>query len=300
MHARHRLLSVQIGLELLTVVARRFVLWPVVHFFRCYRDPLGEAGAHLVGHHQHQVGVGDQCDREWPLAAALVAVSENSLKWVLEAKCGFVQLVEIRFFVARLWLGFVDVSHLQQWNWTSVLHLEVLQLLLSKFIVWLLNSCFAVIIIADHRSSLLDAAGVNAVVIIIVVIPIGAVVILVGVVTILNIISILGSRQRPGPVWVPKVMYFHPDDCHCDVANQPVEEPGHHLERSENDSSWTSVIGLLQADRLVVVDLDLFENMILLQAVQDGSVNLAEEFAGVERILGDHDKAIVVQHIAFN
>merc|ERR1719273_2244407 len=300
MHARHWLLSIQIALELLTVVARGFVLWPVSNFGRGDRNPGRVARAHLVCHHQHQICVGNQCDREGSLAAALVAVSENSLQWSLQPKGRLVQLVEVSFLVTRLWLGLVDVSHLQQWNWTSVLHLEVLQLLFSKLIVWLLNPCFAVIIIADHRSSLLDAAGVNAVVIIIVVIPIGAVVILVGVVTILNIISILGSRQRPGPIWVPKVMYFHPDDCHCDVAIHPVEQPGHHLERSENDSSWTSVIGLLQADRLVVVDLDLFENMILLQAVQDGSVNLAEEFASVERILGDHDKAIVVQHIAFN
>ena len=81
MHARHRLLSVQIGLELLTVVARRFVLWPVVHFFRCYRDPLGEAGAHLVGHDQHHVGVRDELHAEGALAPA-VAKSKQTAEYV--------------------------------------------------------------------------------------------------------------------------------------------------------------------------------------------------------------------------
>ena len=299
MHARHWLLSIQIALELLTVVACRFVLWPVGNFGRCHRDPGGVARAHLVRHDQHQVGVGDQRDGEGSLAAALVAVSQNSLQWPLQPESGLVQLVEVSFLVARLWLGFVDVSHLQQWNRTSVLHLEVFQLLLSKLIIWLLHSRFTLIIIADNRSSLLNTAWVNAVVIAIVVI-LFVVVVRIAAIVILNIVPVLGSWQGPGPIWVPEVMNFHPDDRHRDVANQPVEQPGHHLERCQDDSSWTSVICVFQADRLVIIDLDLLEHMILLQALQDCSVNLAKEFASVERILGDHDKTVVVQHIAFN
>ena len=299
MHARHWLLSIQIALELLTVVARGFVLWPVGNLGRGDRNPGRVARAHLVRHHQHQVCVGNQCDREGPLAAALVAVSENPLQWPLQPKSGLVQLVEVSFLVTRLWLGFVDVGHLQQWNWTSVLHLEVLQLLFSKLIIWLLDPCLTLVIVADNRSSLLNTAWVNAVVVVIIAILL-VVVVWIGAIVILNVVPVLGSRQGPGPIWVPEVMNFHPDDGHSDVPNQPVEQPGHHLERCQDDSSWTSVIGVFQADCLVIVDLDLLEHMILLQALQDSSVNLTKEFASVERILGDHDETIVVEYIAFN
>ena len=167
-HARECLLSIQIALELLTVVART-----VGNFGGGDRNAGRVARAHLVRHHEHQIGVGNQCNREGSLAATLVAVSENSLQWPVQLKSGIVQLVEVSFLVARLWLGFL-----------------------------------------------------------------------------------------------------------C--------------------SSWTPVIGVFQADCLVIEDLDLLEHMILLQDLQDRSVNLTKEFASVERILGDDDETVVVDHIAFN
>ena len=222
--------SVQIGLELLTVAARGFVLWSVGNFGRGDQNPVRGARAHLVRHHQDQIRLGNQCDGEGTLAAALVAVSEKSFQWPFQLEGGLVQLVEESFLVASLWHGFVDVP-----------------------------------------------------------VPV--------------LVLVLGSRQGPCPIRVPEVMDFQPDDCHRDVANQPVEQPGYHLERCQDDSSWTSVIGVFhvfQADCLVIVDLDLLEHMILLQALQDSSVNLTKEFASVERILGDQDETVVVEHIAFN
>ena len=40
--------------------------------------------------------------------------------------------------------------------------------------------------------------------------------------------------------------------------------------------------------------------MVLLEAVQDGAINLSEELANVVGILRDDDKAIVVKDIALN
>ena len=131
------LISIQISLELLTVVAHGSVLLPIGgNFSRGDRNRGRVTGTSLVGHHQHQVCVGNQFDGEGSLAVALVAVSKNSLQWPFQMKCRLVQLVEVSFLVTRHWLGLIDVF-----------------------------------------------------------------------------VLILGSRQGPGPIWVPEVMNFHPDDC---------------------------------------------------------------------------------------
>ena len=51
---------------------------------------------------------------------------------------------------------------------------------------------------------------------------------------------------------------------------------------------------------LIVEDLDPLEDVVLDEAVEDGPVNLAEELAGVELVLGDDDKAVVVEHVALH
>jgi hypothetical protein len=51
---------------------------------------------------------------------------------------------------------------------------------------------------------------------------------------------------------------------------------------------------------LVVEDLDPLEDVVLDEAVKDGPVDLPEELAGVELVLGDDDEAVVVQDVALH
>jgi hypothetical protein len=51
---------------------------------------------------------------------------------------------------------------------------------------------------------------------------------------------------------------------------------------------------------LIVEDLDPLEDVVLDEAVEHGSVDLAKEFAGVKLVLGNDDKAVVVQDIALH
>ena len=53
-----------------------------------------------------------------------------------------------------------------------------------------------------------------------------------------------------------------------------------------------------EADGLVVVDLDLPEDVVLDEALQNGAVHLAKELAGVLGVVGDDDKAVVVDNVA--
>ena len=55
---------------------------------------------------------------------------------------------------------------------------------------------------------------------------------------------------------------------------------------------------LLSIAHLVVVDLDLPEDVVLDEALEDGAVDLAEELAGVHRVLRDHHEPVVVHHVA--
>ncbi len=51
---------------------------------------------------------------------------------------------------------------------------------------------------------------------------------------------------------------------------------------------------------LVVKDLDPLEDVVLDEAVEDGPVDLPEELASVELVLGDDDEAVVVEHVALH
>ena len=69
------------------------------------------------------------------------------------------------------------------------------------------------------------------------------------------------------------------DDCPGDLADDVVEEPGHHLEGAEDGAGAAALVLHLEADGLVVVDLDLAEDVVLDEALEDGAVDLAEELA---------------------
>jgi hypothetical protein len=51
---------------------------------------------------------------------------------------------------------------------------------------------------------------------------------------------------------------------------------------------------------LIVKNFDLLEDIVLDEAVEDGAVDLAEELAGVQLVLGNDDEAVVVQDVALH
>ncbi len=53
-------------------------------------------------------------------------------------------------------------------------------------------------------------------------------------------------------------------------------------------------------NNLVIEDLDPLEDVVLDEAVEDGAVDLPEELAGVELVLGDDDKAVVVKDVTLH
>ena len=59
---------------------------------------------------------------------------------------------------------------------------------------------------------------------------------------------------------------------------------------SEKHASGITVVLRLEADCLVVVDLDGVEDLVMDQTLEDGAVNLAEKFASVDGRLGNHDE----------
>ena len=59
---------------------------------------------------------------------------------------------------------------------------------------------------------------------------------------------------------------------------------------SEKHAGGIAVVLGLEADCLVVVDLDGVEDLVMDQALEDGAVNLAEKFASVDGGLGNHDE----------
>ena len=82
---------------------------------------------------------------------------------------------------------------------------------------------------------------------------------------------------------------------------QRLQKPGDHLERSEQSPGGALVVGgALQADRLVVEDLDPLVHGVVDEALQRAAVHLAEELAGVVRVLGEDDEGVVVQKVALD
>ena len=79
----------------------------------------------------------------------------------------------------------------------------------------------------------------------------------------------------------------------------PVEYPRDELKWCQQNVGRTSIVSILKANCLVIIDLDLLENMILLQGVEDCSVDFTKEFSNIVLILGDDHEAIVVQNITF-
>ena len=51
---------------------------------------------------------------------------------------------------------------------------------------------------------------------------------------------------------------------------------------------------------LIIIDLDLLVDLVLHEAVEHSAVDLAEELAGVERVLGDDHEAVVVNDVALD
>ena len=82
---------------------------------------------------------------------------------------------------------------------------------------------------------------------------------------------------------------------------QRLQKPGDHLERSEQSHSRALIVsGALQADRLVVEDLDPLVHGVVDEALQRAAVHLAEELAGVVRVLGEDDEGVVVEQVALD
>ena len=227
-----------------------------------------------------------------------MAVPQDALERPLQVQGCLVEFIEVGLLVAGLRLGLVNVGHVQQGDRTSVLHLEVLQLLFHELIKRLLDISLIFVDVANRRQLLLCFSfRVLSVLLLVFIVAVGVVV----VVIVGHIVWLWpGSWQGPGPVRVPQMVDLEADDGHGDVADHPVEEGGQQSEGGQDGSGRTAVVSAFQTDRLVVKDLDLLEHMILLQAPQNGAVDLAKELAGVERVLRDHDKAVIVQHIALN
>lgn len=55
----------------------------------------------------------------------------------------------------------------------------------------------------------------------------------------------------------------------------------------------------IQANGLIVIDSNSFENLLLNQTFQNRAIDLAKKFSRVNRVLGNDDKSIVVDHVAF-
>ena len=238
-----------------------------------------------------------------PLAVALVAVSEYSLKRPLLLQRLLVELVQVGLLVAGLGLGLVDVGHLQQRDRAAVLHLEVVEHLLGVLVVRLPVALVLLLLalLGVH------AAAVTVVVVgpgvgvhlLLVILHVGCVAVGVPVVLVLLALG-PGAGHGVGPVWVPEVVQLQPDDGPGQLPHHPVEHPADQLEGGEQGRGRAPVVRVLKADGLVVVDLDLVEHVVLLEAVEDRAVDLAEELADVVGILGDDHEAVVVQHVALD
>ena len=281
--------------ELLAVCG--LVLGPVVHPDGANRDPGGVARAHLVRHDQDQVGVRDLGHGEWPLTVTLVTVSQNTLQGSLLLQCILVELIEVSLLVAGLWLGLVNVGHLQKRDRATILDLEVIQHLLSVFVIRLVNVLDIGLLAVgnlDHFSTPVEVPAAISVVLLLVVI-VGRVRVGIGVVQLL-----LWGRPGVSPVWVPEVVDLEPDDGPGHLAQHPVEHPGDELEWGEQDIGGATIIRALQTDCLVIVDFDLVKHVVLLEAVEDSAVDFSEELADVVGILRYDDKAIVVQDVTLN
>ena len=202
---------------------------------------------------------------EGPLTVALVAVPQDALQRPLLLQRVLVELVEVSLLVAGLGLGLVDVGHLQQRDRAAVLDLEVVEDLLGVLVIRLLLHLGLLLLAVGHLDHLPAPVEVAAVVgaVLLLVVVVGGVSVGVGVVQLL-----LGRGPGVGPVRVPEVVDLEPDDGPGHLPQHPVEHPGDELEGGEQDVGRAPVVRALQADGLVVVDFDLVEHVVLLEAVE--------------------------------